>query len=143
MTNDRVDEILAIVRANGGRATGGRRAILQTLLDSSDEHPTAEQITATVRAQQPDIAESTVYRFLDELQRLGVVDHVHLGPGPEVYHFSEHTEHHHLVCGRCGRVIEVPGHIFDGLREQLRKEFSFEIEPHHFALEGHCTDCHA
>jgi Fur family transcriptional regulator, ferric uptake regulator len=137
----RVDEILSIVRANGGRATNARRAILQTLLDHQDVHPTAEHITSTVRQSQPEIAESTVYRFLDELERLGIVDHVRLGHGPEVYHFAEHTHHHHLVCEVCGRVIEVPQHLFDRLRKQVLERFAFEIEPKHLTLTGRCGHC--
>ncbi len=143
MSSQRVDEILELVRTNGGRATGARRAILQTLLDHQDVHPTAEHITAAVRESQPELAESTVYRFLDELQRLGVVEHVRLGPGPEVYHFTEHTAHHHLVCDRCGRVIEVPQKVFDSLHDELLGRFAFEIEPHHFTLSGHCLRCPA
>jgi Fur family transcriptional regulator, ferric uptake regulator len=141
VTADRVDELLSVVRANGGRATSARRAILQTLLEHQDVHPTAEHITAAVRQSQPEVAESTVYRFLDELERLGIIDHVRLGHGPEVYHFAEHTQHHHLVCRNRGRVIEVPQQVFDSLRRQLLDTFSFQIQPHHFTLSGHCVQC--
>jgi Fur family ferric uptake transcriptional regulator len=137
----RVDEILSVVRANGGRATTARRAILQSLLEQQDVHPTAEQITATVRQSQPEVAESTVYRFLEELQRLGIIDHVRLGHGPEVYHFAERTHHHHLVCTECGRVVEVPQRAFDPLRTQLLDDFAFAIEPRHFTLTGRCVRC--
>jgi Fur family ferric uptake transcriptional regulator len=138
-----VDEILAAVRASGGRATSARRAILETLLNHEDVHPTAEHITTTIRQTQPEVAESTVYRFLDELERLGIVEHVRLGPGPEVYHFTDRSGHHHLVCSNCGRVIEVPSRVFDALHEQLLREFEFAIEPHHFTLSGRCVHCEA
>ena len=137
----RVDEVLALVRSSGGRATSARRAILQTLFEDSHEHPTAEQITSSVQRDQPDVAESTVYRFLDELEKLGVVNPVRLGHGPAVYHLAEHTHHHHLVCGRCGRMVEVSDEIFDSLRRSLRRDHDFEIEPRHFTLAGHCTSC--
>jgi Fur family transcriptional regulator, ferric uptake regulator len=137
----RVDEVLALVRSSGGRATSARRAILQTLFEDSHEHPTAEQITSSVQRDQPDVAESTVYRFLDELEKLGVVNPVRLGHGPAVYHLAEHTHHHHLVCSRCGRMVEVSDEIFDSLRRSLRRDHSFEIEPRHFTLAGHCTSC--
>ncbi len=105
-----------------------------------DGHPTAEELTADVQVHQPDVHESTVYRFLDELERLGVVDHVHLGHGPAVYHFADDT-HHHLVCQQCGLVIEVPDHTLDMLHRRLRTEFSFEVEPRHFAVMGRCGTC--
>jgi len=136
---ERVDEVVAHLRANGGRVTSPRRAILQALFDHTD-HPTAEQITATVQARHPDVHESTVYRFLDELKRLGVIDHVHLGHGPAVYHLAEDT-HHHLVCRTCDRVIEVPDRTLEQLRRQVRQTYGFELEPQHFALVGSCKDC--
>src|SRR5688572_23806793 len=99
MAGGRMEEVLDLLRARGGRVTSARRSILAALIDS-EGHPTAEQLTAVVQAGQPDVHESTVYRFLDELERLGVVDHVHLGHGPAVYHFSDDA-HHHLVCETC------------------------------------------
>jgi Fe2+ or Zn2+ uptake regulation protein len=136
---DRLERVLALLRANGGRVTSPRRAILEALIRHG-EHPTAEQLTAAVQARQPDVHESTVYRFLDDLERLGVVDHVHLGHGPAVYHFSDDT-HHHLVCQTCGRVIEVPDQTFTGLRRILHNDFGFEIDQRHFAVLGRCTEC--
>ena len=138
---DRLEQVLALLRANGGRVTSPRRAILEALIGHG-EHPTAEQLTAAVQARQPDVHESTVYRFLDDLERLGVVDHVHLGHGPAVYHFSDDA-HHHLVCQTCGRVVEVPDQTFAALRRRLRTDFGFEIDQRHFAVVGRCTECAA
>ena len=49
---------------------------------------------------------STIYRNLDDMERLGVVTHAHLGHGPAVYHLAS-TAHGHLVCEGCGTAIEV------------------------------------
>ena len=136
---ERVDEVLAQLRSNGGRVTNSRRAILHALFEHGD-HPTAEQLTASVQATFPDIHESTVYRFLDDLKHLGVIDHVHLGHGPAVYHFADDT-HHHLVCQTCARVIEVPDEALEQLRRQLRESYAFELESQHFALLGRCKEC--
>lgn len=136
---DRFEAVLELLRTNGGRVTSPRRAILRSLIDH-DGHPTAEQLTADVQARHPDTHESTVYRFLDDLERLGVIDHVHLGHGPAVYHFADDT-HHHLVCEACGRVVEVPDRALDDLRRRLRSDFDFEMEPRHFAVPGRCRSC--
>lgn len=136
---ERVDEVLAQLRSNGGRVTSSRRAILHALFEHA-HHPTAEQLTASVQARFPDIHESTVYRFLDDLKHLGVVDQVNLGRGPAVYHLAEDT-HHHLVCQSCARVIEVPDEALDEFRRQLRRSYAFELEPQHFALLGRCEEC--
>lgn len=141
MTGSGPDGILALLRAQGGRITSGRRSILEALLGSGG-HVTAETLTATVQATRPDIHESTIYRFLDELERMGVVDHVHMGHGAAVYHLAD-DPHHHLVCETCGAVVEVPESVFDDLRLELRRDFGFVVQPRHFAVTGRCRDCAA
>lgn len=136
---EQAEPILGLLRARGGRVTTCRRAILETFLGIGD-HVTAEVLTARVQADQPDVHESTVYRFLDDLERLGVVDHVHLGHGPAVYHLAADA-HHHLVCDKCGTVVEVPETVFNELRSRLQTEFGFTLEPRHFAVTGRCRDC--
>ncbi len=136
---DQAEPILGLLRAGGGRVTTCRRAILEAFLGIGG-HVTAEALTARVQAGQPDVHESTVYRFLDELERLGVVDHVHLGHGPAVYHLASDT-HHHLVCDGCGTVVEVPEELFGELRGRLQTEFGFSLQPRHFAVTGRCSAC--
>ena len=138
-STQRLDQILATLRASGGRVTTPRRAILTALIES-EGHPTAEQLTAKVQKALPDVHESTVYRFLDDLEALGVIDHVHLGHGPAVYHFAD-DDHHHLVCEVCDAVVEVPHRMFDALRRRLLAEFDFELRPRHFAVPGRCRGC--
>ena len=136
---EQAEPILGLLRARGGRVTTCRRAILETFLGAGG-HVTAEALTARVQANQPDVHESTVYRFLDELERLGVVDHVHLGHGPAVYHLASDA-HHHLVCDRCGTVVEVPESLFAALRSQLKDDYGFSLQPRHFAVTGRCQEC--
>jgi len=136
---EQAEPILGLLRAQGGRVTTGRRAILEAFLGIGG-HVTAEALTACVQLTQPDVHESTVYRFLDELERLGVVDHVHLGHGPAVYHLASDA-HHHLVCDRCGTVVEVPEAVFADLRSRLESDFGFTLQPRHFAVTGRCADC--
>jgi len=136
---EEAEPILGLLRARGGRVTTSRRAILETFLGIGG-HVTAEVLTARVQENQPDVHESTVYRFLDDLERLGVVDHVHLGHGPAVYHLASDA-HHHLVCDRCGAVVEVPEPVFTDLRVRLESDFGFTLQPRHFAVTGRCRAC--
>lgn len=139
MAEKRLTEVLELLRASGGRVTSPRRAILQALIEHAD-HVTAEELTASVQGRHPDVAESTVYRFLDDLEKLGVVDHVHLGHGPAVYHFRDKV-HHHLVCERCGSVVEVPVAVFAGVLRKIRRDYRFEVDLRHFAIPGYCGKC--
>jgi len=136
---DLIDDVLARLRAQGGRVTTARRLLLGALVES-DGHSTAEELAARVWAHAPDINLSTVYRNLDELERLKVVDRTHLGQGPASYHLAS-AAHGHLVCDRCGTVTEVPGTMFDGLAAAARQRYGFTVDPQRFAVIGLCADC--
>ncbi|HEX5265572.1 MAG TPA: Fur family transcriptional regulator [Acidimicrobiales bacterium] len=136
---DRVDDLITELRARGGRVTGARRGVLAALV-SAHGHLTAEDLAAQVQAAQPDVHLSTIYRSLDALEQLGLVDHVHLGHGRAVYHLTD-DPHQHLVCEECGVVIEVPDSTFGELSEELMSEYGFALRPNHFAVLGRCAAC--
>ncbi len=127
------------IRANGGRATVDRRAVLEALVRNAD-HATAEELAELVRAELPDCNLATVYRTLELLERLGIAFHVHLGHGPSQWHLAE-AVHHHLVCDECGAVVEVGDHVFDPLRRRILADTGFVLDPHHFSLSGRCARC--
>ncbi len=139
MTDGRLERILASLRASGGRITPARRALVSALL-SSHSHATAEDLAEIVQRSHPDVHQSTIYRTLDALEELGIVDHVHLGHGRAVYHLAD-DPHQHLVCEACGHVLEVPDAIFADLATQLQERFAFTLRPNHFAVLGRCEDC--
>jgi len=138
-TAERMDEILDLLRTDGGRVTPARRAVVQVLVDT-DDHISAEDIAGRVQQAMPDVAPSTVYRTLEVLERLGQVEHVHLGHGPSKYHLAERV-HVHLMCRGCDRVIELPDTYLDDLATRLAADHGFVLEPRHFALLGRCKDC--
>jgi Fe2+ or Zn2+ uptake regulation protein len=85
---------------------------------------------------------STIYRNLEELERLGVIDSTRLGSGPATYHLAS-AAHGHLVCERCGTMIEVPDEIFADLVRLAVTGYGFAINPHRFAVTGRCAACQA
>jgi Fur family ferric uptake transcriptional regulator len=134
-----VEDVLALVRASGGRATASRRVLLEVLFESND-HRSVEDLAAAVQSRAPDVHLSTVYRNLEELERLGVIVHSHLGHGPATYQLAAGA-HSHLICDRCGRRFEAPEELFAGLAEQAAERYGFTIDPRHFAILGRCADC--
>jgi Fur family transcriptional regulator, ferric uptake regulator len=136
----RVDAIIEKLRGAGGRVTTARRLVVAALVQGR-AHPTADDVAAFVQAQHPEIALSTIYRTLDALEGLGLVEHTHLGHGSAVYHLG--APHQHLVCEQCGAVIDVPAALLDDLRAQLRMQYAFEVHVGHFAMLGRCGKCGA
>jgi Fur family transcriptional regulator, ferric uptake regulator len=134
-----IEGVLAMVREHGGRATPARRLLLQALFGSR-EHRSAEELAAEVRTHAPDVHLSTVYRNLDELERLGVIDSTRLRDGPATYHLASAT-HGHLVCEKCGSMTEVPDDMFQALVRSARATYGFVINPHRFAVTGRCASC--
>jgi Fur family transcriptional regulator, ferric uptake regulator len=134
-----VDDVLALVRARGGRATSSRRILLEVLFDA-DDHLSAEELADAVQARAPDVHISTIYRNVEDLQRLGVVVHSHLGHGPATYQLAT-LAHAHFICEDCGAMIEASDELFRGLAKAAKARLGFAIDPHHFAILGRCASC--
>jgi Fur family ferric uptake transcriptional regulator len=136
---ERLEQLLALLRASGGRVTTSRRAILAALLETGP-HVTADELAAHVQRRHPDVHMSTIYRTLETLTSLGVVNHVHLGHGRAVFHMADEV-HEHLVCGQCGEVVEAPSEVFTDLARRIDTEYGFSLDRGHFALSGLCASC--
>ena len=136
---DAIDRTLQAIRDHGGRVTDQRKAILRVLFDESD-HVTAEELVGRVHDALPDVHVTTVYRFLDTLEQMGLVAHVHLGHGPAAFHLTTHR-HAHVVCDRCGALEVVDAAMFDRWSAALQRSTGFRLTEQHFALAGRCARC--
>jgi Fur family ferric uptake transcriptional regulator len=134
-----MEAILDLLRAGGGRITTSRRLVVGALLGLRG-HITAEELCDLVQASAPDVVISTIYRNLEELERLGVVVHSHLGHGPAVYHLAS-AAYAHLVCSECGAALEAPEEFFGDLAQRATARYGFTVDPRHFAILGHCRAC--
>jgi Fe2+ or Zn2+ uptake regulation protein len=139
----RAAAVLDRLRADGGRLTTGRRAIVHALLASPDHHVTADELAASVQATHPDVHLSTVYRTLEALEVLGIVDRVALGAGGAVYHLTDRDHaHHHLLCQRCGAVAELDDRALDAMRRAVDRASGFRLSER-LVLTGLCAGCAA
>jgi Fur family transcriptional regulator, ferric uptake regulator len=138
----RLESLVGELRTRGTRVTSARRALLAALVDAEHHHLSAQDIAAAVQRAVPDVHLSTIYRSLDSLEALGIVDHVHFGHGRAIYHLSDEP-HQHLLCEMCGAVVGVPDDVFAELAATVRRAYGFVIRPHHFAVVGRCAHCAA
>jgi Fur family ferric uptake transcriptional regulator len=134
------EDVVAILRASGGRSTAVRRATIEVLFAAKGEHLGAEEVAHEVRKRLPEAADSTIYRALFALEKLNLVTHVHLGHGPSTFHLNGQG-HRHLVCVRCGSVTEVPAGEFTPIVRRLESEYGFHSSAEHFAIPGTCRKC--
>ena len=134
-----VETVITFLRSRGSRVTSSRRILLEVLF-AAEGHMSAEELADAVQARAPDVHLSTIYRNLEELEHIGVISHSHLGHGPSSYLLASHA-HAHFICADCGKMIEAPEAMFQGLARSARTKLGFSIDPKHFAILGRCADC--
>jgi len=128
------------LKEKGYRLTPQRVVVLQ-ILHESDGHITAADIYGRVQARYPHVNKSTVYRTLELMKELRLVTETNLGGDRLCYHHTEKGHHHHLVCQRCGRIIDLDEAALTPLKELLTSTYSFLPEIRHLAIFGHCLNC--
>ncbi|MFT3769553.1 MAG: transcriptional repressor [Minicystis sp.] len=101
----RIDEMLASLRAAGLKLTPQRLAIVRELA-ADETHPTAQELFERLRVAQPTMSFATVYNTLDALANAGLCAALSLAPGPARFD-PNMRPHHHAVCDRCGLVRDV------------------------------------
>ncbi|CAB4589860.1 unannotated protein [freshwater metagenome] len=127
------------LREKGLRLTPQRELVLSAV--RSLGHATPEDVAERVRQTHPGINLSTVYRNLETLENVGLVQHTHLGHGGATYHAAEAKLHAHLTCERCGVLIEVPIEETSLLTQSLLNDYGFHTDLEHLAISGRCEDC--
>jgi Fur family transcriptional regulator, ferric uptake regulator len=126
----------------GYRLTGPRRAVADLIADY-DGHFTAAELETAARERGLGVSRATLFRALELLTELHVVERLDLPSGEHAYVPCRRTHHHHLVCSRCGRVAEVEDcGIADAVAEIARRS-GFKIDSHRLELFGLCRHCQA
>ena len=132
------DDLIAGLRVGGHRITRARRTVCEILAAAPAEHLRAADIGERAGTR---LDLSTVYRTLDALESIGLVEHVHLGPGASAYHVAPSSRHHHLVCEECGRAVDIPVGDLERAIESVTTAHGFAARSAHFAIVGRCEDC--
>lgn len=133
------NEALEALRSRGVRMTPQREAIVRAVFGARG-HVTAEVVHDTVRRRMRGVNLTTVYRTLQLLESLGFVDHAHLGHEAATW-TPAGPGHHHLVCGTCGAVQELPASVLEPFTASVRRSTGYTLDLSHFALTGTCGDC--
>ena len=132
--------IMESLREVGYRLTPQRMLIVAIIHDSKG-HVTAEDVHTRVTEQYPFVDISTVYRTLQLLKKLHLVNETDLGGGRVEYELAQEARHHHLVCRRCGATSPLDDEMIDPLRARLLKKHGFQADMEHFAIFGVCRTC--
>ena len=125
----------------GYRLTGPRRTVAG-LIAAREGHFTAADLMADARTRELDIGRATIFRALELLTELDVLERIDLPSGDHAYVPCEpQHHHHHLVCAVCGGVTEVGDLGLASAVEQIQHRTGWQVETHRLELYGRCPDC--
>jgi Fe2+ or Zn2+ uptake regulation protein len=131
-------ELTEAFRRRGLKITPQRQVIFRALHDHPG-HPTAEAVYEVVRAEMPSISLRTVYQTLNDLAAMGELHQLSFGPGSA--RFDPNGEpHHHLVCERCGKVVDVYADT-SGVELAPAARQGFTVDTTQVVFRGRCADC--
>jgi Fur family ferric uptake transcriptional regulator len=119
--------------------TKQREAILDVFLETRG-HITAESLFNKVREAHPGVGFTTVYRTMKLLCDAGLAIERHFDDGVARYEI-EHEHHDHLVCTRCGKIVEFECAMIEQAQDEIGKRYGFRLLRHRHELYGHCPEC--
>lgn len=133
-----------VLAQNGHHSGQARRALLQ-LLDSQACALSAIEIEDELRASRRPVARASIYRILDELERLRLVQRVQVGQDMTRYEPIRTGEehHHHLVCDNCGTVTPFTDENLEDAIRKLSRRLPMAVAEHEIVLHGACQVCTA
>lgn len=132
------------LRNEGYKLTYQREAILNTILENREEHLSCDEIYNIVSKDNPEIGIATVYRTLQLFEKLDIVYKLNFDDGFSRYELNQGTgdhHHHHLICLKCGKVMEVKLDLLDSLEKKIENDENFAIVDHNVQFYGYCSDC--
>lgn len=140
----RIQRIKSQLHEASYKLTPQREATVRVLLENEKDHLSAEDVYLRVKDISPDIGLATVYRTLELLTELRVVDKINFGDGVARYDLRKEGAkhfHHHLVCLECGSVEEIQEDLLDDVEKIVEQKWDFLVKDHRLTFQGICTVC--
>lgn len=142
MEQERFKEML---RAKGLKVTHQRLLVLETIAAHPGEHLTTEEIYALAKDTYPEIGLATIYRAVQVLVDLHVIDKVSFDDGFARYELGgqgdDRHHHHHAICQKCGAVVSFEDDLLDTLEQAVSESIGFKVTNHEVKLYGYCKTC--
>ncbi|MCA0982944.1 transcriptional repressor [Halobacillus yeomjeoni] len=140
----RIEKIKKQLHSQSYKLTPQREATVRVLLENEEDHLSAEDVYLLVKEKAPEIGLATVYRTLELLSELKVVDKINFGDGVSRFDLRKEGAthfHHHLVCIECGSVAEIEEDLLGEVESQVENQWGFEVKDHRLTFHGICKSC--
>jgi Fur family ferric uptake transcriptional regulator len=120
-----------------------QRLRVAEILFGTHDHISADEIVQRLKVGRDTVGKATVYRTLDLLLKAGLIREHDFGEGIRRYEpCPERPHHEHLVCTRCGKVIEFESAEFEQLQADVASLHRFQPSHHKVEIYGRCEECH-
>ncbi|MEX2143638.1 MAG: Fur family transcriptional regulator [Anaerolineales bacterium] len=136
----RAGDWLSKLHSHGYRVTKSRRAVVDALAEA-DTSLTAADLYGIGRGRHKRLGLVSVYRTLEKLEELGLIQRLHRPDGCHTYISAMEGHQHLLLCQSCGRVEVFHGDDISDLSSRLERESGFEIRDHWLQFFGLCEKC--
>jgi Fur family transcriptional regulator, ferric uptake regulator len=133
------------VEARGIRLTTQRRALIETIQEAT-RHLDATTLLKLAHERDPKINRATVYRTIELLKKLGMIDELdlmHLDGEKHFYEVRTQQDHLHLACFECGEIFEFASPTFERLKNEIAAANEFVIQVTRLEVGGLCGACTA
>ena len=124
-----------------GLRVTNQRALIMEILEQGGGHLDADEVYRRARQKQSRLSLSTVYRTLQALKKVGLVEEVHIDETRHCCEIKSTAEHHHLVCLKCGRVVEFQYPLVRLVKRKVDEAKDFEITDSEVRMAGYCPTC--
>lgn len=129
------------IKENNIKQSKPREKILKKFLET-EKHITITELYELIKKEYPDIGIATVYRAMKVICDSGLAEEIDIGDGTKRFeHKFEHKHHDHLVCIKCGKIIEFENESIEALQKEICKEYNFTIVNHKLQIFGYCSNC--
>jgi Fur family ferric uptake transcriptional regulator len=124
----------------GLKVTHPRILVLEILQNPANQHISAEDVYKLLIEAGEDVGLATVYRVLNQFDDAGVVERLHFEGGKSVFELSNKKHHDHLVCLKCGKVVEFEDDVIEQCQKDVAMQNSMKLTHHSLYLYGECKD---
>ena len=137
------ERITEAFRGLSERRTQPRRQIARNLIQLGQTNVafSAEELLRRLRRTNPRIGRATVYRSMEKLVRMKVLDRIEFADGTHSFCLCESQYHHHLTCTKCHRVVELDCCLEKGQIAAIGRRERFRIDDHSLTVFGLCSQC--
>ena len=136
------ERALETLQATGHRRGGARTAVVEALA-GHDCAVTALDLDDELRRRRPAVGRASVYRALEQLEQLGLVQRIEVCRGTAGYERVDPAghHHHHAICRDCGRMVPFEDRSLEQAISRLSKDIDFDVSEHDVVLRGTCERC--